>query len=269
MVSHDLPAVTMNIRPAYPYAGMPEPKLLRFPPGKTLDEELSTAMKRAEAFGVFYPEGYYQRLLEKYTREGVRYPHILMILGKPRINSHFSYSQVLKGTGRLLDYGCGTGDNVRQLLRDGFSQERITAFDINWASIGLGVDLYRDQEVIRGLFIVSDTFPFGPAEFDMVYSASVFHVIADDGEFANYLAQAWEVLRPGGIFFGSTLGQSGEGVAKSPEEWGPPRVMTREQLTGSLTGAGFTRPEIVQKYHVPHYLADNRCVFEFCTKKPV
>ena len=101
------------------------------PAGKDTPGGTRIAMKRIEAYGVVYPEGYYQALLEKYTLDGVRYPHILMILGQPRINNHFFYPHVLKGTGRLLDYGCGTGDNVRQLLRDGFSRERISAFDIN------------------------------------------------------------------------------------------------------------------------------------------
>jgi SAM-dependent methyltransferase len=248
---------------------MTAPAPHRFPPGKTLPEELRTAMKRIETYGVVYPEGYYRELLDKYTREGVRYPHILMILGQPRINNHFFYSPVLKGTGRLLDYGCGTGDNVRQVLRDGFPRERITAFDINRASIDLGFDLYRDRGETGDLFTVSDTFTFTPEEFDMVYSASVIHVIADDRELGTYLANAWSALRPGGIFFGSTLGVVGGEVVRSPDEWGPPRLMTREQLAGCLTGAGFAFPEIVQRHHVPHYLADNRCVFEFCTKKMV
>ena len=250
---------------------MPARKPLRFPPGKTLPEELGSAMKRIEAYGVVYPEGYYQELVEKYTRERVRYPHILMILGEPRINHHFFYSRALGETGRLLDYGCGTGDNVRQLIRDGFPRERITAFDVNWASIELGFDLYRDREEMHDLFLVSETFPFGPEEFGMVYSASVFHVIADDGEFEEYLANAWSALRPGGILFGSTLGLV-EGAGRSPDERGPPRVMPREQLTGHLIGAGFTRPEMVQRQHVTHYVTfkhDHMCVFEFCTKKVV
>ena len=64
----------MNILPAYTYPAMPAPTSLRFPPGKTLPEELFTAMKRIEAWGVVYPGGYYRALLEKYTREGSAIP---------------------------------------------------------------------------------------------------------------------------------------------------------------------------------------------------
>jgi SAM-dependent methyltransferase len=260
----------MNTLSAYTYSAMPAPKPHRFPPGKTLAEELCTVMKRIESCGVVYPPGYYQMLLEKYTKEGVLYPHILMILGEPRINHHFFYSRALKRTGRFLDYGCGTGDNVRQLIRDGFPRQRITAFDINWASINLGFDLYRDREEICDLFVVAEMFPFGPAEFDTMYSASVFHVIADDNELNNYLANAFSALKPGGVLFGSTLGMVA-GAVRNPDQRGPPRVMPREQLAVYLTSAGFTRTEIVQRYHVPHDSAaqrDDICVFQFCTKKP-
>ncbi|MGA2162395.1 MAG: class I SAM-dependent methyltransferase [Methanoregula sp.] len=249
---------------------MPASGSHRFPPGKTLEGELCAAMKRVAAFGVVYPEGYEQVLIEKYSREGVLYPHILMILGEPRINHHFFYPHVLGRTGRLLDYGCGTGDNVRQLIRDGFSRERITALDINRASIDLGFDLYRDREELQDLFFVSGTFPFGQDEFDMVYSASVFHVIADEGEFLTYLSNAYSTLRPGGVLFGSTLGLVAGGT-RSPEERGPPRIMPKEQLAGFLAGAGFENTGIVQRYHVPHDVPgdrDSMCVFEFCTEKP-
>jgi SAM-dependent methyltransferase len=239
-----------------------------FPPDKSLNNELRAAMKRIQTFGITYPRGYQRTLSKKYLKTGVRYPHILMIIGKPRINHHFFYSHALTRTGRFLDYGCGTGDNVRQLIRDSFPREQITAFDINRESIDLGFDLYQDREGIGNLFVVSATFPFGPGVFDTVYSASVIHVIADEREFRNYCENAYLALRPGGILFGSTLGMN-EGTVRRPGTRGPPRIMTKEQLAGSLTRTGFSSPEINRQEGVPGYVpeGDNLCVLEFCTKK--
>jgi len=239
-----------------------------FFPGKTLAGEISAAMERVRARGVTYPAGYHRMLVEKYSEEGVRYPHILMIIGEPRINHHFFYPRTLTRAGRLLDYGCGTADNVRQLIRDGFPRGRITAFDVNRASIDLGFDLYRDREEMQDLFVVSGTFPFGPEEFDCIYSASVIHVIADEKEFLDYLTNAYSALRPGGILFGSTLGLA-EGAVRPPDTRGPPRIMTKEQLAGSLTGTGFISLDIVRRDGVPGYVprSESLCVFEFCTKK--
>lgn len=238
-----------------------------FFPGRTLEDEIRAAMDRISARGIRYPAGYYETLVEKYRAAGVRYPHILMILGIPRIHRHFFYPDALGRSGRLLDYGCGTGDNIRQLIRDGFSRDRIMALDINRESIDLGFDLYRDRKEMEHLFIVAGTFPFGPEEFDTLYSASVIHVIADEKDFLQYLANAYAALRPGGVLFGSTLGLA-EGTVRS-EKRGPPRIMTRDQLTGYLTRTGFASPEIVPRFGVPGYIphSEDVCILEFCTKK--
>ena len=133
----------------------------RFRDGKTLAGELSAAMHRIGALGVQYPDGYCDELIAKYEKDGVPYPHILSILGEPRIRGHFFYARMPGRTGPFLDYGCGTGDNIRQLLRDGFPRAQITGFDLTRESINLGFDLYRDEDRIRDLFVVNDTFPFG------------------------------------------------------------------------------------------------------------
>jgi SAM-dependent methyltransferase len=237
--------------------------------GRSLPHEISAALDRVGSFGISYPEGYASTLVKKYEEVGVCYPHILMISGSPRINHHFMYPQVLRRNGPLLDYGCGTGDNVRQLIRDGFPREKITAFDINHNSIDLGFDLYLDREKLGDLFVVSNRFLFRNIEFDTIYSASVIHVIADDVECKTYLNNVYTCLRDGGIFFGSTLGMKEERV-RSPGVRGPPRILTRDQLNELLIKAGFTDPEIIQHQGIPDYIPyhEEMCFFEFCTKKP-
>jgi len=101
-----------------------------------------------------------------------------MIISEPLIHRHFSYSSALRRTGRFFNYGYVTGDSVRQLIRDGFPREQITAFDINWEGISLGLVLYRYLEKKEEFAVISETFPFVDEKFDTVYTVSVIHVIA-------------------------------------------------------------------------------------------
>ncbi|MGA2162745.1 MAG: class I SAM-dependent methyltransferase [Methanoregula sp.] len=225
-------------------------------------------MHRVGALGVTYPDNYCDTLIAKYEKDGVPYPHILSILGEPRIRGHFFYAQALRRTGPFLDYGCGTGDNIRQLLRDGFPREQITGFDLTWESLNLGFDLYRDWDAIQDLFVVNGTFPFGKGMFDTIYSGSVIHVISEGAELEKYLKNAGNALRPGGVFFGSTLGIK-DGESCEPDELGPPRVMPLEEICRYLEAAGFTRPVLVARPHEAHRPGDTKCVFELYTKKPL
>ena len=220
---------------------MPAAHSRTFRDGKTLAGELLAAMHRAGMLGVTYPDNYHEELIAKYGKGGVPYPHILSILGEPRIRGHFFYTRMLRRTGPFLDYGCGTGDNIRQLLRDGFPRELITGFDLTGESISLGFDLYRDEDAIRDLFVVDKQFPFGEETFDTIYSGSVIHVISDTDELGNYLKNAEKALRPGGVFFGSTLGIE-DGGSCEPDERGPPRVMPRAELVRHLVAARVCTP---------------------------
>jgi SAM-dependent methyltransferase len=230
---------------------MPPP--YQFPPKTCLQSELGAAMKRMGSLGITYPEGYYDRLVEKYKREEVLYPFALMLAGTPQLQDHFAYPRVLQRTGRILDYGCGCGDSVRALIHDGFPREKITAFDIAWSGINLGFDLYLDRGDLFDLFVVSETFPFGPAEFDVVHSCNVIHCIADDEEFRKYLGNTYTTLRPGGIFFGTTMGTLEEGGTFS-RDCGLQRLPSREDLIDSLTGAGFIHPEVTQRPYAPGFV---------------
>lgn len=85
--------------------------------------------------------------------------------------------------------------------------------------------------------VVSASFPFPSERFDIVYSGSVVHVIREDAELFEYLGNALCALKPGGLFFGSTLGLA-EGFARRGRE-GPPRLMPEKEIRDYLSAAGF------------------------------
>lgn len=234
--------------------------------GKDLPEDLFNAMKRIEKLGIVYPEAYYTTIREKYNPANVPYPYIVKHIGNPRIIRHFFYRDALKMQGNFLDYGCGIGDAIRQLIRDGYPCEKIHGFDVNDASIRLGADLYLDKEEIEKHVSVSPQFPYEAEMYDLVYSGNVIHVIKDNDEFCSYLMNAYNTLKSAGIFFGSTLGLDDSQKERGIN--GPPRLMRRRELADALIKADFCdiriipeeRPEIEES-------GVNFCLYQFFARK--
>jgi SAM-dependent methyltransferase len=207
-------------------------------------------MKRIEKLGVKYPPGYHETIAKRYTLETVPYPYIVMHIGDARIRRHFLYPDLFEKPGDLLDYGCGSGDAIRQLIRDGYPADRITGFDVSDSSLLLGYDLYLDRQEMEKRVLVSVSFPFAAERFDLIYSGSVIHVIRDENEFLTYLGNACRALKSGGIFFGSTLGLA-DGTAWRGNG-GPPRMMPEREIRDHLEAAGFSRI-LIRNEEIPQY----------------
>ena len=236
------------------------------PDGTTLAEALDRAMTRIEKTGVKYPDGYYETIEKRYTRKNLPYPYIVLHLGDARIRKHFLYPDLFRNTGDLLDYGCGTGDAIRQLIRDGYPPDKLLGFDISDASLRLGYDLYLDRDRMETHFITFPVFPCPRERYDLVYSGSVIHVLGDEREFSDYLHNAYRTLRPGGIFFGSTLGLA-DSAAERPDR-GPPRLMRQQELAAAMEQGGFSGIRIVEEER-PDLTKAGRgfCLYQFAAEK--
>lgn len=101
-------------------------------------------------------------------------------------------------SGRLLDAGCGTGENALLAAARG---ARVTGVDISARAIAMA----RGKAAGRGLsarFEVADVLDLGRLglTFDTVIDGGVFHLF-DDQDRHRYVASLSSVLRPGGYCY--------------------------------------------------------------------
>jgi len=118
-------------------------------------------------------------------------------------------------TGRLLDAGCGTGENALLAASRGAD---VTGIDVAPTAIARA----RAKASERGLdarFEVADALDLARLSLtvDTVIDSGVFHVF-DDGDRARYVASLAAVLRPGGACYLMCFSD------REPGTWGPRRV---------------------------------------------
>jgi cyclopropane fatty-acyl-phospholipid synthase-like methyltransferase len=121
--------------------------------------------------------------------------------------------------GRLLDAGCGTGENA--LLAAGRGAE-VTGIDVAPTAIARA----RAKAAERGLtarFEVADALDLRRLGLtvDTVIDSGVFHVFGD-GDRARYVASLAAVLRPAGVCYLMCFSD------RQPGTWGPRRVRAEE-----------------------------------------
>ena len=255
-----------------------------FPKGTSLETALPAGMDRLEASGrVVYPAGYQEELLSEYNDQGgVIYPHIFLRIGDPNILKHPIVKRMIEkgfeganlSEKRIFDYGCGIGDDTRividyitkYLVESGLPEEdarevakqNVRAFDVVRDDDMLntpeyGYDLFLDREEMKDVFIVDEPKNvvklIGRGTQDAVWSGSVIHAIGpDDDGLAEYVDNAYAVLKNGGGIFGTTLGYEKTVLRHGPREEGdflPPTVLSSEDLKEYL-GTRFDNVEIFE-----------------------
>jgi cyclopropane fatty-acyl-phospholipid synthase-like methyltransferase len=128
-------------------------------------------------------------------------------------------------SGRVLDAGCGTGEQVLLAAAHGADAMGV---DLS----GLAIEKARAKAAERGLtarFEVADALYLDRLgkTFDTVTDSGVFHVF-DDADRARYVTSLAGVLEPGGTYYMMCFSDSQPGV------WGPRRVR-RDEIEQAFT----------------------------------
>lgn len=93
-------------------------------------------------------------------------------------------------SGRLLDIGCGDGENLLRFV--GLPAYRV-GLEVSWSRLR-----QARQQRLDVLQASGERLPFPDAAFDMIYVAHVLHHIAD---YPAVLAEIRRCLAPGGVLF--------------------------------------------------------------------
>lgn len=95
----------------------------------------------------------------------------------------------------VLDVGCGTGDDLRQMLRYGARSEHLVGVDVLSDRLSKARDL---SPHLRFELVDGGALPFASGSFDLVMQSTVFSSIVDAGVQQRLAQEMLRVLRPDG-----------------------------------------------------------------------
>ena len=178
----------------------------------------------------------------------------------PRIMRHPRYAQLVQrhpdpASLRVLDIGSCMGSDVRQLLLHSVSPQRVLGLELERDFIDIGLDvLFQDRGSLSSAFIAHDILTpdflsqptltaFRDAGIDLIYAGSVYHLLLQPDTVA-LTQHSYELLKPGGVFFGRTVG-SLHPVDPVDVHWiGKPRFLhSAATFTAMMQQCGFAEVE--------------------------
>jgi ubiquinone/menaquinone biosynthesis C-methylase UbiE len=136
-----------------------------------------------------------------------------------------AFQALIKGgeikPGRVLDIGCGRGENAIMLAMSGFE---VTGIDLIEDAIS-DAKAKAIERHVKVSFVAGDVLQmdrlFMEGEFDIVIDSGLFHVMTDE-ERPIFVRQVHRVLKAGGKYFMLCFSD------KEPEGYGPRRVSKSE-----------------------------------------
>jgi len=123
--------------------------------------------------------------------------------------------------GRVLDSGCGTGENALFLAANGFS---VVGVDLSSRAIGTANAKAIERRLKVDFRLANAvSLNFRDGYFDNVIDSGLFHTFSDDDR-QSYVNEVARVLAPNGRYFMLCFSD------KEPTNWGGPRRITKEEI---------------------------------------
>ena len=127
--------------------------------------------------------------------------------------------------GRVLDSGCGTGENALFLAANGFSAVGV---DLSSRAIGTANAKAVERQLKVDFRLANAlSLDFRDGYFDNVIDSGLFHTFTDDDR-QSYVNEVARVLAPNGRYFMLCFSE------KEPIDWGGLRRVTRGEIEATF-----------------------------------
>ena len=181
----------------------------------------------------------------------------------PKIQMLRYYSEIIQSNGKIIDIGCGLGQEVRKLITDGVSPEDITVVDLHDGYWDYGKILFMDsnamQNQVRTVFgdLSKNSSDGGINLLDLIdqyqyaLALAVLHCLSQD-EVSVFLHNTFNILKSGSNakLIGWTVGNSDDIVTTSYSAVKTPKgdavryLHSASSLRDLLQQIGFVHVEI-------------------------
>ncbi len=123
--------------------------------------------------------------------------------------------------GRVLDVGCGTGENALYLAERGFS---VVGVDLSTRAIEAAKEKASERR-LKADFVLENalSLDFKNGYFDSAIDSGLFHTFNDNHRVV-FACEIARVLKTGGGYFMLCFSD------KEPTNWGGPRRITKEEI---------------------------------------
>ena len=128
------------------------------------------------------------------------------------IRFHNMYLKRALPSGRILDYGCGSGNNSIFFIEHGYETYGVEVADASLPLLRANLDSHQLDPGLADRFALippdCETLPFSSGFFDLIVANQVLYYLGSELRIRRVCEELSRCLRPGGVVFFTMMGQT-------------------------------------------------------------